>query len=70
MKINGIFSAVGIIRFMKLCLSLSLITVLLQLYPKSPITMSAPSHLSPAKPNIEDMWKEPDAVAAVHCFCL
>lgn len=32
--------------------------------------MSAPSHLSPTKLNIEVMWKEPDALVAVHCFCL
>ncbi len=70
MKINSIFSAVGIIRFMMLCLSLSLIVVPLQLYPKSLIAMCAPFHLSPTKPNIEEVWKEPDAVAAVHCFCL
>lgn len=43
---------------MKLCLSLSLITVLLQCYPKSLIAMPAPSHLSPTQLNIEGMWRK------------
>lgn len=67
-RINSSFPAVGNIRFIKLCLSLSLITVLLRLYPQSLISMPAPSHLSAPKLNIEVMWKEPDAVAALHCL--